>query len=101
MGELISAFLGSLVAFNGLPHMIRGICGKSHMTPFSRNSSPVLNVIWGWLNLIVGGALIKFSHPEGWTTTHWITCLLGAVLVSLSLSIFWTNPEAKLPWHKH
>ena len=97
---LILAFFGAIFIFNGVPHFMQGICGRRHMTPFGRSSSPSLNVIWGWINWIIGGLLTKLSYPEGWMISHWVAFLLGGAVVSLSLATFWANPNAKLPWHK-
>lgn len=60
-------FAGAFIA-NGLPHFLQGICGNKFQTPFARpsgvgESSAVVNVLWGWLNFVIGGALISYVFP--------------------------------------
>ena len=60
-------FAGAFLA-NGVPHFVQGICGNKFQTPFATprgvgESSALVNVIWGWLNLLVGGALLRIFLP--------------------------------------
>ena len=70
------------------------------MTPFAVSSSPATNVIWGWINLIVGIALWMAFVTDARAAEVWIAFGLGGFVVSFGLAIFWTNPEARLPWHR-
>ncbi len=99
MAQLIAAFISGMLLFNAIPHLVQGICGKSHMTPFSRRSAAWVNIIWAWINLIAGVALAKgfAGCPAG--LSFWIAFGLGGFVISLYLAIFWSNPEARLPWH--
>ena len=57
---LFNFFAGALFA-NGIPHFIHGISGKKFRTPFAKpggESSPVINVVWGVVNFLVGYALL-------------------------------------------
>jgi len=98
MGAIVLAFLSGLFFFNGVPHLVQGICGKRHMTPFARSSSALANVVWGWVNLIVGGLLAGAAC--GLHSAFWIPFALGGLVISAYLAVFWSNPEARLPWHK-
>lgn len=100
MGQLVGAFFSAVFLFNAVPHLVRGICGKGHMTPFSRSSGPAINVIWAWVNLVVGALILRASHPQAWSAPCWFAFCVGGVVISLSLAIFWANPEARLPWHR-
>ncbi len=99
MVQLIFAFLAAMFLFNAIPHLVQGICGIKHMTPFSVLSSPAVNVIWAWLNLLAGGWLLKLSQPGSWTARTWGLFCAGGFIISIYLAIFWTNPDARLPWH--
>jgi hypothetical protein len=100
MANLIKIFLSGAILFNAIPHLVQGICGKQHMTPFSQKSSPATNIIWGWMNLLIGGWLIN-SHPiELLTGLSLMFFCMGGFFTSLFLAIFWSNPNARLPWHK-
>ena len=100
MLELVGLFFAAMFCFNGNPHFVQGICGKTHMTPFARKSSPVINVIWGLINFAIGDALLHLSKTGPWQFSHVASFWLGAIVISVYLSTFWSNPEARLPWHK-
>lgn len=64
---LASAGAGVLIA-NALPHAIKGLCGDSFPTPFSRPpgrglSSPTVNLLWAFANAALGVVL-------GWVAAH-------------------------------
>src|SRR5208337_2245093 len=49
-------FVAGLFLANGVPHFVQGISGHSFQTPFASppgvgESSPVVNVLWGFPNL--------------------------------------------------
>jgi len=100
MLSLIGAFLAGLFLFNAIPHLVQGISGKSHMTPFARVSRPITNVVWAWVNIVIGLAILKAAPPQTCSLAWGAAFILGGLLVSLYLAIFWSDPEARLPWHK-
>jgi len=100
MEQLVAAFFSAALLFNAIPHLVRGICGKSHMTPFGVSSSPATNVVWAWVNLVVGVLIWKFLVTVTPTLSVWVAFGLGGFVTSLGLAIFWTNPRARLPWHR-
>jgi len=100
MLKLLGAFFSGLFLFNAAPHLVRGICGRSHMTPFSVKSSPLTNVLWAWVNIIIGLVIVVVSYPEKLSLWWWAAFLAGGLIISLYLSVFWSNPDARLPWHK-
>ena len=60
-------FAGAFLA-NGVPHFVQGICGNKFQTPFASprgvgESSATVNVIWGFFNFAVGGALLRIFLP--------------------------------------
>jgi len=97
---LVGFFLSAVFLVNGIPHFIHGICGKSHMTPFSRKSLPVTNVLWGLFNFGIGEVILHLSKTGPWQMSQMAAFWLGAIMIALCLSIFWSNPDAKLPWHR-
>jgi len=96
--RLIAAFVSGILLLNAVPHLVQGICGESHMTPFGVESSAAVNVIWAWVNLIIGGLILKLSKPKEWTPRFWVAFSLGGFILSLSLAFFWSNHGARLPW---
>jgi hypothetical protein len=61
-------FLAGAFLANGIPHFVQGVCGNKFQSPFASppgkgESSAVVNVAWGWLNLVVGFGLIGYFFP--------------------------------------
>jgi hypothetical protein len=59
-----------LLLANGVPHFVQGISGHPFQTPFAKprgvgESSPVVNVLWGFLNLAAGFTLLFAFSPKG------------------------------------
>lgn len=97
---VLGCFLAGVLLVNGVPHFIQGICGHRHMTPFKRDSSAVLNVLWGFANFIVGEAILRTSKGPAWERSEVAAFWIGGFLIAVFLAAFWSNSEARLPWHK-
>lgn len=106
--ELLWYFLAGFFGWNAVPHLVKGITGQTHMTPFKRVSSPTLNVAWAFTNVLVALFLFGLASGNGGLTLPWdaalegmnlFATLAGALVVSLYLASFWSNPKARLPWH--
>lgn len=107
--ELFWYFLAGFSAANAVPHMVKGITGQTHMTPFKRVSSPVLNVIWAFINVVFALFLFGLASGIGGLVPPWnaglagsnlIATLVGAFVCAAYLAYFWSNPKARLPWQK-
>ena len=60
-------FAGAFLA-NGVPHFVQGICGNPFQTPFASppgvgELSALVNVVWGWSNFVIAGALLWAAFP--------------------------------------
>jgi hypothetical protein len=60
---LVSYFFGGAFLVNAFPHFVIGVCGRSFPTPFASppgkgQSSPMVNVIWGTINAVIGYFLV-------------------------------------------
>lgn len=98
----ILAFLAGALFANAIPHFVKGIMGQTFMTPFKRESSAVLNVIYGSINFAIGLLLLNLRTSGGAIplgVDRWIF-LVGAFVMALTNAIFFSNPNARLPWHK-
>ena len=56
-------FFGGAFFVNAVPHFVNGVSGRAFPTPFASPpgrglSSPLLNVLWGTVNLIIGYYLV-------------------------------------------
>ena len=97
---IVIFFLIGVFAFNGIPHLVKGITGQVHMTPFAQKTSPEVNVLWGIFNFIIAWALWHFAQTDGNDLLQWIAFFVGGAVISVNLANFWKDPDAKLPWHK-
>ena len=59
-------FLGGAFLANGVPHFVQGISGNPFPSPFAKppgegDSSPLVNVLWGFGNFVAGALLLHSS----------------------------------------
>ena len=108
MQALLDLVAGAFAA-NAIPHLVKGITGERHMTPFARRSSPAVNVAWGFANVLVALLVLQlasrrevFALPGAAELVgpRLFAFLAGALLTALALALFWSNPNARLPWHR-
>jgi hypothetical protein len=63
----IADFFAGAFLCNSLPHLLCGLQGMPFPSPFAKppgrgDSSPIVNVLWGSFNLLLGLALLSW-HP--------------------------------------
>jgi hypothetical protein len=86
-------FLSGALLTNGLPHFIQGLSGSPFQSPFASppgvgESSPVINVYWGFANLAGGAVLLARFAPAsshdylGWGAVGAGSLLMGAQIAS-------------------
>jgi hypothetical protein len=89
---LVANFFAGLFLCNCVPHLVSGLMGRSFPTPFAKPrgvglSSPLVNFLWGFANLVVGLLLLQ-NWPVGWMFGPSFLCfLLGALLIGVYLSV--------------
>lgn len=59
----VAYFFGSAFLTNALPHFISGLMGRPFQSPFAKPpgkglSSSTVNVLWGFLNLVIAYVLL-------------------------------------------
>ena len=59
----VSYFFGGAFLTNAVPHFVSGVMGRPFQSPFAKPpgqgfSSSTVNVLWGFVNLVVGYILI-------------------------------------------
>ncbi len=87
---------GALIA-NGVPHFTQGVSGQPFPTPFARppgvgDSSPMINTLWGFANIVIGSALLRAIYPKGADTDiEWALVWLGGLAMSLFLARHFGN----------
>jgi len=85
-------FLAGLLLANGAPHFIQGISGAPFQSPFATppgvgESSPLVNVLWGFANLAIGFALLRGFTPAGeGAVAGWLAVGAGVLIAGVWLS---------------
>lgn len=101
--SLLQAFFAGMFLANGVPHFVKGIMGQTHMTPFRRVSDAYTNVVWGFSNFLLSAIVMGFSESGfvnlPYSTNFWVFTL-GAFVMSMMDAWLFSNPNARLPWHK-
>ena len=86
---LLSFFFGGLFLANATPHLVSGTMGRPFHSPFASPpgrglSSPIVNVLWGFLNIVVSYLLICRVGDFGWRNASDVGALgLGALMTAL------------------
>jgi len=86
-------FVAGAFAANAIPHIVQGICGNRFQTPFASppgigESSPLVNVIWGAVNVAIAGILLHYFLPPGFPpplslcVAGWLGALISAIWLS-------------------
>ncbi len=90
--DYLAHFVAGAFLANGVPHFVQGICGNKFQTPFARprgvgESSALVNVIWGWFNVLVGGVLLRiFLPPLPPPPSISLTTMAGVLVMAIFLS---------------
>jgi hypothetical protein len=91
---LIVGFVIGFLAANGLPHFVRGSAGKTHPTPFGKNSPAKTNVWWGWANWFVAAFLWHFVPMRFHGRAAFLAVSLGVLVCGLMKAGAWNNRKA-------
>ncbi|KAA0015298.1 hypothetical protein F0A16_21120 [Salinicola corii] len=87
--HLASYFFGGAFLTNAVPHFVSGVLGKPFQSPFAKPpgqglSSPTVNILWGFFNLVVGYALVCRVGDFGLKITDDVVALgLGVLAIGL------------------
>ena len=87
-------FLGGTFFTNAIPHLVSGLMGRPFQSPFAKPpgrglSSPTVNVLWGFFNLLLGYAIV--FHVGDFNLRylpHAISFGLGILVISIALASF-------------
>jgi len=88
----VAYFFGGAFLANFIPHFVNGISGQAFQSPFSHPpgeglSSSLVNVLWGFTNLIV--AYFLLVRVGGFDLRNWRHALVagaGSLLMALMLA---------------
>jgi hypothetical protein len=88
----VAAFFAGAFLANFVPHFIHGVSGDPFPSPFSSPpgkglSSPLVNVLWGSFNLLIGYLLLRVSRLSARNRLGIIIFFLGILAMAIQLSI--------------
>ena len=88
----LSYFFGGAFLTNAVPHFVSGMMGRPFQSPFAKPpgeglSSSTVNVLWGFLNLVIGYVLLcRVGNFDSRSTAHVVAAGVGVLLMSLMLA---------------
>ncbi len=89
----LAHFGAGIFLANGVPHFINGISGHQFQSPFASppgvgESSPLINVIWGMANFVIG-FLLLYGIGTFKAGLNMGTCTVGVgiLLTAIGLSL--------------
>lgn len=88
---MIAWFFGGVFLTNFVPHFVAGVQGRKFQSPFAKPpgvglSSSRINVVWGFLNLLAGWALL--SQVGAFDIRQWShAAALGAGIFVMGLQL--------------
>jgi hypothetical protein len=91
--EYLALFFGGLFLVNAVPHFVSGVMGRRFPSPFSSppgkgESSPLVNVLWGAFNLVVGYWLV-FRLGDFLIRDTWSVVSLGVGGLAMAVMLAW------------
>lgn len=102
--NLVLGFIAGAFITNGIPHFVSGIRGDKHMTPLAKDSSAMVNVVWAFVNFVIGGYLFNMSggNLAGLFSfdSYAIAVWAGSFVMAVSCAWLFSNPNAGFPWFK-
>ena len=90
--HFLAYFWGGAFLANAIPHLVNGISGNAFQSPFAHPpgeglSSALVNVLWGFANLVVSYALLgKVGSFELRRWSHAAVAGAGAMLMAVMLA---------------
>ncbi|XHS78353.1 hypothetical protein ACFJGW_22000 [Burkholderiaceae bacterium UC74_6] len=95
----IGQFFAGAFLCNAIPHLAAGLQGRAFPTPFAKprgagDSSPLVNVLWGVFNAVVGVMLIARSPFIVGPTLGFGLVVVGALVLGVYLSLRFGKVQA-------
>jgi hypothetical protein len=98
--DYIAAFFAGLFLANAVPHFVQGVSGNPFPSPFAKPpgkglSSPIVNVLWALLNLLIGYILLRAGKVSGNNLPALAVFFAGAAAISIMLSINFRDKHSR------
>jgi hypothetical protein len=90
--DYVAIFFAGAFLCNSVPHLVAGLQGARFQSPFAKPrgigvSSPLVNVLWGIFNLVVGALLLSDFPVEVGLTSRFAILVAGAVAIGSFLAL--------------
>jgi hypothetical protein len=87
----IAVFFAGAFLCNAVPHFVSGVMGNKFPTPFAKPpgkglSSPMVNVLWGGFNLLIGHILLMVVHMHRVNHHAMILFFAGFMLMAVMIA---------------
>ena len=88
----LSYFFGGAFLTNAIPHFVMGVTGHPFQSPFATPpgqglSSAVINVLWGFFNIVIAYLLLALvGNFELRKTKHILIAGLGVLIMGIMLA---------------
>ena len=88
----IAWFFAGAFLCNSLPHLVAGVQGRPFPSPFAKprgvgNSSPLVNVLWGMFNVVVGLVLLSLQPVSIGLNLPFVVVIAGALTIGVFLAL--------------
>jgi hypothetical protein len=88
----VAWFFAGAFLCNSLPHLAAGLQGRPFPSPFSKPrgvglSSPLVNVLWGMFNVVVGLVLLSLQPVSVGLNAPFIIVIAGALAIGVYLAL--------------
>lgn len=96
--QYVWLFFAGAFFCNAIPHLASGLQGQPFPTPFARprgrgDSSPVVNVVWGFVNVVLALVLATRHLDQPVTRQDVLAALAGALVIGLFLALHFGNVQ--------
>jgi hypothetical protein len=96
----VACFFAGMFLANVVPHFVHGISGDRFPTPFAHPpgkglSSPLVNVLWALLNLVVGYILFRAGMVSSGNDLALVIFFAGIAAISTLMSVRFAKKQSK------
>jgi len=94
----LAIFFSGVFLANFVPHFVQGVCGNKFPSPFAKPpgkglSSPLVNVLWGGFNLLIGFILFIASNIQAGNYLAWFIFFAGIMAISIQLGTHFSSKD--------
>jgi hypothetical protein len=96
----VACFFAGMFLANAIPHYVQGVSGDRFPSPFSKPpgkglSSPLVNVVWGLFNVLIGYVLFQAGKVASAGDLALGVFFLGVVAISIMLALNFAKKDPK------